>query len=93
MDIKQIRQLVKEGRTVVLVEDGQSPLVISVLESGGSERMVPVSEEVPIMSRLPKARTIHEEPRDHLLERLNKEILALKAEIAQQEELAGQGNN
>ena len=95
MDIKQIRQLLRNGASVVLLEEGHPPLVVSELAGQGSNPEVP-TEEVPIASRWPKGRTIHDSPgdsparQDHLLERLNKEILALKAEIAQQEETSGQ---
>lgn len=97
MDTKLIRRLLKERGSVVLLEEGQTPLVVSELrtEEEPIRRDEPVME-IPIASRWPKARTIHDEARpafaeasagrqDQLLERLNKEILALKAEIAQQE--------
>jgi hypothetical protein len=90
MDTKQIRQLLRNGSSVVLLEEGHPPLVVSELKPE------PTIQEVPIASRWPKGRTIHDGPTevpartDHLLERLNKEILALKAEIAQQEESSGQ---
>ncbi len=90
MDTKQIRQLLRNGSSVVLLEEGHQPLVVSEL------KIEPAVQEVPIASRWPKGRTIHDGPADtptrpdQLLERLNKEILALKAEIAQQEESSGQ---
>jgi hypothetical protein len=63
MDLNRIRQLLREarlndsvgqGHSVVLVEDGKPPLVV---------RELPVEvapTEVPIASRWPKGRTIHE---------------------------------
>lgn len=87
MDIKQIRQLLKENATVVLVEEGQPPLVVQEL------RTPEASEEVPISARWPKARPPAPVTQDAVLERLNNEILALKEQIAQEESQgAGQGN-
>jgi hypothetical protein len=86
MDLNRIRQLLREGHSVVLVEDGKAPLVV---------RELPVEApltEVPIASKWPKGRSIHgEEPvvgngirQDQILERLNKEILALREQLAQE---------
>jgi hypothetical protein len=105
MDTKQIRQLLREGASVVLLEEGETPLVVRELAPSGEPALQEVPEEVPIASRWPKGlptgqagppeprvgRSILDRPpepsrTDHILERLNKEILALKAEIAQQEE-------
>ncbi len=79
MDLKQIRQLLKENATVVLVEEGQPPLVVQEL------RTTEVSQEVPISARWPKARPPTAVTQDSVLERLNQEILALKEQIAQEE--------
>jgi hypothetical protein len=80
MDTKEIRRLLREGHSVVLLEDGQPPLVVAELAP-----QEPV-QEVPIASRWPKARPAQEPTRqDQILERLNKEILALKEQIAQEE--------
>lgn len=92
MDINDIRKLLREGHSVVLVEQGQPPLVVTELADQ------PPVEEVQISSRWPKGRSIHEtvpapsanglavpSKQDQVLERLNKEILALKAQIAQDE--------
>lgn len=77
MDIKEIRKLVKEGHSVVLVEEGFTPLLVTELKPGSE------SQEVPIASRWPKGQPVRSEPsrQDQILERLNKEILALKAQI------------
>jgi hypothetical protein len=85
MDIKQIRQLLRDGTAVVLMEDGQQPLIVRELQT---EEPV---QEIQISSRWPKGRSIHDSPprQDQILERLNKEILALRAELAEQE----QGND
>lgn len=103
MELKEIRKLLQEeeyaglpaGRQVVLVEEGQPPLVIRELRS---EEEPP--QDVPIASRWPKAQSIRSvlEGRsgqpvradarpggDQILERLNKEILALKEQISQDE--------
>ena len=88
MDIKHIRQLLREGSQVVLVEDGETPLVVREL------RPEETPQEVPIASRWPKGRTTVFDGRtgapadpvtrqDQILERLNKEILALREQIAQ----------
>jgi hypothetical protein len=74
VNISQIRTLLREGRSVVLVEDGQPPLVVTELAPPVRAR----EEEIPIASRWPKVAVSS----DQVLERLNKEILALKAQIA-----------
>jgi hypothetical protein len=80
MDTLQIRKLVKEYGAVVLVEEGHAPLIV---------RELPAEEkpqEVPISARWPKTRPpAPEVTQDAVLERLNKEILALKEQIAQEE--------
>jgi hypothetical protein len=100
MDTKQIRQLLREGASVVLLEEGLRPLVVRELVLADERAPDETPEEVPIASRWPKGRTVHDGPpkrlqppsetepsrSDQILERLNKEIQALKAEIAQQEE-------
>lgn len=80
MNTKDIRRLLREGHAVVLIEDGQPPLMVSELASA------PPAEEVPIASRWPKGRAVGPSRQDEVLERLNKEILALKSQIAEQEE-------
>ena len=80
MNLKQIRQLLRESVSVVLVEEGHPPLIV---------RELPASEEpqeVPISARWPKARPPGPVSQDSVLERLNNEILALKEQIAQEEE-------
>jgi len=76
MDIKQIRQLIRDGHSVVLVEEGEAPLVVTELRAPP-----PAHQEIPISRSSQMGQ-------DHVLERLNKEILALKAQIAQEEETA-----
>ena len=85
MDTKQLRQLIKEHGTVVLVEEGQPPLIVKILQPPEE----PQPEEVPISARWPKAKPPMPISQDAILERLNKEILALKEQIAQ-EETAGE---
>lgn len=80
MDIKRIRELLRDGAKVVLIEEGQAPLIVSELKQQEQP------QEVPIASRWPKTRSIHEgRGGEQVLERLNKEILALKEQIAQDE--------
>ena len=81
MDINEIRKLIREGHSVVLLQEGHPPLQVTELKVEQSQE-----EEVQIASRWPKARTVLESRQDQVLERLNKEILALKAQIAQEEE-------
>ena len=81
MDIKHIRKLLQEG-SVVLVEDGQPPLLVRELKAEEPP------QEVPIASRWPKpvaATTVFDGRQEQILERLNKEILALREQIAQDE--------
>jgi hypothetical protein len=78
MDITRIRQLLREG-AVVLVEEGQPPLLVRELPEGEQP------QEVPISARWPKGRSVLPAAQDQVLERLNKEILALKEQIAQEE--------
>ena len=78
MDIKQIRTLLREGSQVVLIEENQPPLIVREL------RTEEPATEVQIASRWPKGRSISE-PQDQILERLNKEILALRDQITQDE--------
>lgn len=97
MDTKQLRQLIKEYGVVVLVEEGQLPLIVKVLQPPEEQ---PEPEEVPISARWPKARPPASPERqrgelvpvsqDAVLERLNKEILSLKEQIAQEETVAGE---
>ena len=82
MDIKEIRALLNEGHSVVLLEEGQTPLMVTKLP-GHVPQEVP--EEVPIASRWPKARVPVPDRQDQILERLNTEILALKAQIVDEE--------
>ena len=87
MDLKQIRQLLKENASVVLVEEGQPPLVVQELRTSEAP------QEVPISARWPKSRPPAPVTQDSVLERLNKEILALKEQIAQEEsQVTGQEN-
>jgi hypothetical protein len=81
MDIKQIRKLLQEHTAVVLVEEGHPPLVVKILKPPEEP------EEVPISARWPKSRPPVSDTasQDSVLERLNKEILALKEQIAQEE--------
>jgi hypothetical protein len=79
MDLKHIRQLLRENAAVVLVEEGHPPLIV---------REIPAAEqpqEVPISARWPKSRPPGPTSQDAVLERLNNEILALKEQIAQEE--------
>jgi len=91
MDIEHIRSLLTEGTAVVIAEDGKTPLVVRELHVAQAAAVpeVPV-EEVPISSRWPKGRSINEEPprekQDQILERLNKEISALRDQIARDED-------
>lgn len=101
MDIKQIRQLLRESASVVLVEEGHLPLIVKELPAAEQP------QEVPISARWPKARPPAQSDgearpngrpapvsspsgdfrgsQDSVLERLNNEILALKEQIAQEE--------
>ena len=116
INLPLIRRLLREGSTVVLLEEGHTPLVVRQL------RTEEPPEEVPIASRWPKglamrpvsaARSVFDgraaveyggpatpeqfpEPapapqevpaskQEQILERLNKEILALKEQLAQEE--------
>lgn len=97
MNLKYIRQLIKEHAAVVLVEEGYQPLVVREL------RLSEEPQEVPISARWPKTAPVAQPARpdgrtggDAVLERLNKEILALKEQIAQEESQAqveGQNGN
>jgi hypothetical protein len=81
MELKTIRQLLRENAAVVLVEEGHPPLIVKEL---------PVTEEpqeVPISARWPKSRPPGPASQESVLERLNNEILALKEQIAQEESL------
>ncbi|MEK7637939.1 MAG: hypothetical protein AAB375_00730 [Patescibacteria group bacterium] len=79
MNLKQIRQLLRENASVVLVEEGQPPLVVQEL------RVREEPQDVPISARWPKLRPPLPVTQDSVLERLNSEILALKEQIAQEE--------
>jgi hypothetical protein len=79
MDIKQIRQLLRQNATVVLVEEGQPPMLVQELKAQEAP------QDVPISARWPKSRPPTAVTQDSVLERLNKEILALKEQIAQEE--------
>jgi hypothetical protein len=74
MDIKEIRKLVREGHSVVLVEEGQAPLLVTEIRPSSEE--VPIASRQPVRSGRPSG--------DQILERLNKEILALKAQVDQE---------
>lgn len=87
MDIKQIRQLLRENASVVLVEEGQPPLIVHELRTSEAP------QEVPISARWPKARPPAPVSQDSVLERLNQEIVALKEQIAQEESVAETQNN
>ena len=93
MDIEHIRDLLKEGGAVVIAQEGKAPLVVRELPVQRQTAIVseaPV-EEIQISSRWPKGRSINETEQpvrpdtrpggDQVLERLNKEILALRDQI------------
>jgi hypothetical protein len=88
MDTSQIRKLVKEYGAVVLVEEGHPPLIVRELQPTEASE-----EEVPISARWPKSLPAGKQgppiTQDSVLERLNKEILALKEQIAQEESQVG----
>lgn len=81
MDIKLIRRILKGNATVVLVEQGQPPLIVRQWQDEPGE----TAEEVPISARWPKARPPAPVTQDSVLERLNREIVSLKDQIAQEE--------
>ena len=95
MDTKQLQQLLKQTGSVVLLNDNGQPVAVTVswetwLRTVGADIFPePPVEEVPISSRWPKAPRIpvpdQASRQDQVLERLNKEILALKAQIEQEE--------
>jgi hypothetical protein len=84
MQLKHIRQLLRENAAVVLVEEGQPPLVVRELLATEEP------QDVPISARWPKARPPAPVPQESVLERLNNEILALKEQIAQEESAASE---
>lgn len=86
MDIHTIRELIRQGHSVVIVEEGQPPLMVRELEE--STRTVrTIHEEAPntmvVTPTSPPDQNAQKQ--DQVLERLNKEILALKAQIAEDE--------
>ncbi len=97
MDTKQLQQLLKQAGSVVLLDDHSQPVAVAVnweswLRLTGAETPAePPVQEIPISSRWPKAPRVPTSPaeqsnrQDQILERLNKEILALKAQIEQDE--------
>lgn len=92
MDLKLIRHLLRNGSPVVLLEDGHPPLTVQELRSTEAESAGPEEppQEVQISSRWPKGRSpFDRERQDQVLERLNKEILALREQIAQEEGAPG----
>jgi hypothetical protein len=94
MDLKLIRQLLRSGSPVVLLEDGHMPLTVQELRSTGAPSPAQEADEPPqevqISSRWPKGRSpFDRERQDQVLERLNKEILALREQIAQEEGAPG----
>ena len=97
MDTKQLQQLLRQTGSVVILGDDGRPTAVAV-DWGTWLRMTgpqapeePPVEEIPISSRWPKApRQPVRSAGDQVLERLNKEILALKAQIEQEE--AGTGD-
>ena len=96
MNIKEIRKLVTEGGSVVLLEEGHPPLIVRELsvDSSTEKAVREPEEEVQISSKWPKRSEVMGVPtgeaqvpkQDLILERLNKEILALKAQIAEEEQ-------
>lgn len=107
MNLKQIRQLLREGSQVVLVEEGQPPLVVRELRSEEPPEIVPIASRWPKIPPIaPRGRSILEgrpiagseipttgrDKQDQILDRLNKEILALKEQITQDEDAANESN-
>jgi len=83
MDISQIRALVSEYGTVAIVEGDNPPLIVRELTQSNTpsayqEPSVSESESVPVITR-PPAR------QDQLLERLNREIIALRDQVTREE--------
>ena len=87
MDIKLLRQLLRENASVVLVEEGHPPLVVRELVASEEP------QEVPISAKWPKAKQPPVATQDSVLERLNKEILALREQIAAEESGASEKDN
>ncbi len=95
MDTKQLRKLLSQTGSAVVLDDSGKPEVVALswqawLELTG-QTAAEAAEEVPISSRWPKAprQPVDSQARqDQVLERLNKEILALKAQIEQDETAA-----
>lgn len=95
MDTKQLQQLLKQAGSVVILDDNGQPVAITVSWAtwlrtvGADQQPEPPVEEVPISSRWPKAPRVpvldQATRQDQILERLNKEILSLKAQIEQEE--------
>jgi hypothetical protein len=81
MDLAHLRSLLEGHASVVVVEEGQEPLVIQRLQVPEPR---PPEERVPISSVrkvAPAVRTRQEE----ILDRLNREILALREEVREEE--------
>jgi hypothetical protein len=95
MDTKQLQQLLKQAGSVVILDDKGQPVAVTVswatwLRTTGADALPePPIEEVPISSRWPKAPRLatpeQASRQDQILERLNKEILALKAQMEHEE--------
>src|SRR3989338_7622844 len=92
MDLSQIRALVSEYGTVAIVEGDTPPLIVRELTSSNTpasptslggpsayqEPSISEAESVPVITR-PPAR------QDQLLERLNREIIALRDQVTREE--------
>lgn len=87
MDIKELKQLVKNSSSVVVVDDGEPAFVIVNYETyrnlaGKGE----ISKEpVPLMKHIALKTPPQTLPESEMLEKLNKEILALQSQIAEEE--------
>jgi hypothetical protein len=95
MDIKEIKKLIKNSSSVLVMDDGEPSFVIldyktykNIADSKEGEKEVVIHSAADSGNGSP-VKSIHEREAE-IIERLNKEILALKNQIEMEER--GLGN-
>ena len=87
MDIKELKKLIKNSTAVVVLENGEPSFVIMDYQAYKSIGQEEQKREVKITSQLinTQVRLSSKEGELEILDRINKEILAIKDEIEKEE--------
>ena len=86
MDINELKEMLRHSTAVLIMDNGQPSYV--VLDYANYKKMLEQSEANGLASSSNPARST-QSSESELLERINKDILALKAQIEEEEKALG----